>query len=75
MNAKKAKAIRKFAKAHGHYKLEPDYRVKETKKMLYEVDSKGMPMAQEVTRHTIINANRINYRRLKKAYNNGEFDI
>lgn len=75
MNAKKAKLIRRLAKEMGHFKLEPDYRVKETKKMLYGTDKNGMPIAQEVTRHTIINANRVNYRRMKKAYKNGEFTI
>ena len=75
MNAKKAKLIRKLAKQMGKYKLEPDYRVKETKKMVYGYDSKGKPVAQQVTRHTIINLNRIEYLRMKQAYKNGDFTI
>lgn len=59
----------------GHYKTEPDYRVKETKKIVYVLDKNGNPMAREVTRYTIINANRVNYRRMLKAYQNGEFSI
>lgn len=75
MNAKKAKLIRQLAKQEGHYKLEPDYRVKETKKMIYGKDKDGKPIAQPVTRQTIVNINRIYYRRLKKAYKNGDFTI
>lgn len=75
MNGKKAKAIRRFAKENGHYKQEPDYRVKQTKKMAYGVDKYGKPIAEEVVRNTIINVNRINYRRIKKVYKNGEFTI
>lgn len=75
MNGKKAKLIRKLAAEMGHYKKEADYRVKEIKKMVYGVDKNGKPMAQEVKRHTIINASRINYRKLKQAYKNGEFTI
>lgn len=75
MNGKKAKAIRRMAKESGHFKTEPDYRVKETKKMMYFVDEKGTPRAQEVKRQTIINVNKIIYRRMKKAYINGELAV
>ena len=75
MNGKKAKQIRRMAKEAGHYKTEPDYRVKTTKKMMYGVDQKGMPIAQEVQRNTLINVNRIIYRRMKQAYKNGELAV
>jgi hypothetical protein len=75
MNGKKAKAIRRMAKEAGHFKTEPDLRVKETKKMAYGLDSNGKRTVQEVTRQTLINMNRIIYRRMKKAYKNGELAV
>jgi hypothetical protein len=75
MNAKKAKAIRRLAKQEGKFQLEPNYKVIETKKMIYGFDKNGKPMAQPVVRNTLINLSRIEYRRLKKAYANGEFSI
>jgi hypothetical protein len=75
MNGKKAKLIRKLAKQEGKFKLEPNYQVKETKKMMYGTGKDGKPMAYQVSRNTVINLNRIEYRKLKKAYSNGEFEI
>ena len=71
MNGKKAKAIRRLAKQHGHYKTEPEYRVKETKKVMYVTDKDGNPKAQQVSRYTIINTSKIVYRRMKQAYKQG----
>lgn len=71
MNGKKAKAIRRLAKAHGHFKKEPEYKVKETKKMVYYNDKDGKPQAQQVSRFTVYNASRTVYRRMKRAYNDG----
>ena len=75
MNGKKAKALRRLAKAHGHFKNEPEYRVQETKKMVYFTDKTGKPQAQQVSKYTIINVSKIVYRRMKKAYNNGELAV
>ena len=75
MNTKIAKKIRRMAKEAGHYKPEPNYQVKETKKMVYGVGKDGKPMAYEVKRHTIINANRTVYRQMKKDYNNGDLAV
>lgn len=71
MNGKKAKAIRRLAKANGHFKTEPEYRVKTTKKMMYGIDKNGLPTAQEVQRNTVINVSKIIYRRMKQAYSEG----
>ena len=75
MNGKKAKAIRRLAKAHGHYKTEPEYKVQETKKMVYFTDKNGKPQAQQVSKYTIINVNKIVYRRMKQAYINGQLAV
>ena len=75
MNAKKAKALRRLAKANGVLKTEPDYRAKETKKMVYTLDKDGKPMAYEVKRQTIININRTAYQQMKKDYYNGDLAI
>lgn len=75
MSGKKAKLIRRLAKQKGIFKREPDYKMLETKKMEYGVDQLGKSIAQPVVRVTLINSNRIEYRKLKKAYNNGEFAI
>lgn len=75
MNTKKAKAIRRMAKEAGHYKAEPDYQVIETKKVQYVRGADGEVKAQEVVKHTIINANRTVYRNMKKAFYRGEFEI
>lgn len=75
MNGKKAKAIRKLAKAHGHFKTEPEYRVKETKKVVYYTDKDGSKKATQVSRHTVINTSKIIYRRMKAAYKNGELGV
>ena len=75
MNGKKAKALRRLAKANGKYATEPEYRVKETKKVVYYTDKDGSKKATQVSKYTIINANKIVYRRLKAAYKNGEIAI
>ena len=75
MNSKKAKAIRRLAKEHGHFKKEPEYRVKETKKIVYVTNKDGSPIAETVSRYTIINTSKIMYRRMKQAYINGQLAI
>ncbi len=68
MNGKKAKAIRRLAKEHGHFKKEPEYKVKETKKVVYAPDQNGLMKAHQVSRFTVINTSKIVYRRMKAAY-------
>lgn len=68
MNGKKAKAIRRLAKAHGHFKNEPEYKVKETKKVVYAPDKNGLMKAHQVSRFTVINTSKLVYRRMKAAY-------
>ena len=75
MNGKKAKAIRRLAKEHGHFKNEPEYKVKETKKVIYVTGKDGNPQAEQVSRYTIINTSKIVYRRMKQAYNNGQLAV
>jgi len=75
MSQKKMRAVRKLAKAMGHYKKEPDYEIKETKKMVYGLDKDGKPMAYEVKKYTLINKNRTVYKQMKKAYLKGELDV
>lgn len=75
MNGKKAKEIRRMAKESGHFDTKPDYRAKITKKMMYYINDKGVPQAQEVQRQTIINVSKIIYRRMKQAYKNGELAV
>ena len=75
MNGKKAKALRRLAKANGQYKTEPDYRMKETKKVAYYTDKDGTRKATQVSRITVINANKIVYRRMKAMYKAGELAV
>lgn len=75
MSQKKVRAIRKLAKAMGHYKKEPNYKLKETKKMVYGLDKDGKPMAQQITRYTVINTSKTVYRQMLKDYHNGKFTI
>lgn len=72
MNAKKAKALRRMAKEQGYYKLEPDYRGRKVDKMVYVTDPKtGEMTAKKIEKVTVFNLNRVTYRRMKKAYNDG----
>ena len=75
MNGKKAKQLRRLAKAHGHYKVEPEYKVRETKKVVYYTDKDGSKKAAQVSKYTVINTSRIIYRRMKQAYKNGELGV
>lgn len=75
MNGKKAKEIRRMAKDAGHFKTEPEYRMKETKKVLYYTDKDGSKKATQVSRVTVINTSKIIYRRMKAAYKNGELAV
>ena len=75
MRGKKAKLLRRLAKEQGIFKQEPDYREKQTKKMAYVTDKDGRTRAGEVVKSTIINLSRIEYRRLKAQFQNGEFDV
>jgi hypothetical protein len=75
MNGKKAKQLRRLAKAHGHYNNEAEYKVKETKKVVYYTDKDGSQKATQVSRYTIINPGKIIYRRMKAAYKNGELSV
>jgi hypothetical protein len=75
MNGKKAKTLRRLAKEEGKYQQEPNYKVKETEKVVYGKDKNGLPIAGKVTRYTVVNLSRIEFRRLKQAYVNGEFTV
>lgn len=75
MNGKKAKLLRRLAKQRGVFKEESDYKTTDITKMSYSADKSGNTIAQPVVRTTVINNNRIEYRKLKKAYNNGEFAV
>lgn len=75
MNGKKAKALRRFAKENGMYSKEPEYKIKETKKIVYVPDSKGELKAREVSRYTLLNVSKIKYRNLKKMYKSGQITI
>ena len=72
MNANKAKALRRMAASMGHFKTEPEYKVKETKKVVYYTDKEGKSQSTIVSRYTVINTSRIIYRRIKQAYKSGE---
>lgn len=75
MNGKKAKLIRRMAKNMGHFKLEPEYKMKETKKVVYYTDKEGKSQSTIVSRYTIMNTSRVIYRRIKAAYKSGELAI
>ena len=75
MNEKKAKLLRKLARQEGKFKDEPNYKVLEVKKIAYGEDKDGKPMAYPYSRYIVTNLNRIEYRKLKQAYKNGEFTI
>ena len=75
MNAKKAKALRRMATKMGHFKLEPEYKVKETKKVVYYTDKEGNSQSTIVSRFTVMNTSRVVYRRIKQAYKNGELSV
>jgi hypothetical protein len=75
MSQKKVKAIRRLAKQEGKYNKEPNYKLIETKKMMYGTDKNGKPMAYPVVRTTLINLSKLEYRKMLKTYANGEFTI
>ena len=81
MNGKKAKAIRRLVKdkvydENSKYKTTSDFRVaKKTPKSIHIIDELGKPQLHKIERVTVVNANKYEYRRLKKAYKNGEFTI
>ena len=75
MNGKKAKAIRRLAKQEGKFQKEANYKVIQTEKVIYGTGTNGMPTAQRVTRNTLINLSKLEYRQMKKAFKNGEFTI
>jgi len=75
MSQKKVKRIRKLAKETGALKPGANYQAVETKKMMYGTGQDGKPMAYPVTRVTLINLNKTEYRKMLKAYKNGELEI
>jgi hypothetical protein len=75
MNGKKAKALRRLAKQLGHYNNDNEYKVRETKKVVYYTEKDGTKKATQVSRYTIINPGKIVFRRMKQAYKNGELAV
>lgn len=75
MSGKKAKLLRRLAKQNGQFKTEPEYRVKETKKVAYYTDKDGTRKATQVSKYTVINMSKIVYRRMKAAYKAGELAV
>lgn len=75
MNQKKAKLLRKLAAQEGKFQTEANYSAMETKKMVYFTDREGRSRVEEVTRLTVFNSSRTEYRQLKQAYKNREFGV
>ena len=76
MNGKKAKLIRKMCKDLGQWKKDREWVVaREVKKIAHNTNPDGTIEMKEVKRITIENKSRVEYRRAKKMYKNGEYTI
>lgn len=77
MRQKKAKLIRKIAKAQGlcDPSKKDDYKAIKTKKMKYIVDAKGSGSMVPVEKITYLSAANNGYRKLKKTIQNNAITI
>lgn len=79
MNGKKAKKIRAFCRKHNllidDKGVEPNYEMIEHKRNFYVPKDGTMELREALVGVTLINKNKVGYRRAKKLYKQGLLDV